>query len=274
MDLELMKAEKKVLLWTIAALCCFAPAWAEGRQIPGSGPFVQRPGLAEPVRRIIHEDIARSRPGDYFWREIEPRHPRRGDIYRDAATGKNWGWLVINQGDIDYARQRIRQNTGFMAGFQPTLPGVDESGEQFMEYRRTGEHSRRLYEGGTVEDTLTGQAAFNAALREFQKKYSVPVPRRSTAITGATNWYYHDAVPRDFPDTFWASVTLEGRIMKVIVANGPGHRIAVSYWAQPEFMREYPNATWAWAGQDQRHSRGAPRIQEDISTSGYFEYAD
>lgn len=261
------------MLWTIATFCFLVPAGAESGQIPGSGPVARLPGRDSPDRRVMHADIARARPGDYFWREIKPGNNGRV-LYTDQQTGKRWGWLYINQGDIEYARRRIRQDDDFMAGFQPMLPGVNESGEQFMEYKKTDEYYRRLYESGSVEDTLIGRAAFNAALLEFQKKYSVPVPRRNTAITGATNWYYHDNVPRDFPDTFWASITLEGRVMKVIIANGPGHRIAVSYWAQPEFMRQFPNATWSWAGQDRRHSWGARKIQEDISTSGYFQYAD
>jgi hypothetical protein len=247
------------------------PLFADGRQIQGSGPPAKQPGRDVMEPQVRNRDVAQAKPGDYFWREIKSGQNGRVQ-YTDSATGKKWGWLTINQGDIDWAK---RQDDDFMAGFKPMLPDIDDSGEKFMEYKKNDEHSRKLFASGVIEDVLTGYDEFQRTLAEFKERYPRPIPRRNTKISGATNWYYLDKVPSDFPPTFWAAINLEGRIMKVIVANGPGHRLAVSYWAQEDFMREHPNATWSWSGEDKKHSRDAVQIQEDISqTSGYYEFSD
>ncbi|GMO21604.1 MAG: hypothetical protein Pg6A_08790 [Termitinemataceae bacterium] len=242
--------------------------FAQGRQIAGSGSLSILPGRTEEERRVMNQDIARSHPGDYFWREIKPEHNGK-IIYSDKSTGKNWGWLYIVHGDIDWAKKN-----NFMAGFKPKLPDMDSSGEKYMEYQKSPNYSRKLYEKGAVQDVLTKQSEFDKAFAEFKKKYPNPVPRRAKNITGATNWFYLDDVPKDFPQTFWASITLEGRVMKVIIANGPAHRIAVSYWAQDDYMKEFPGASWSWQGKDKAHGMGAKKIQEDISQSAaYYEFS-
>jgi hypothetical protein len=274
---------KKFWSLMLTALCVFARLEADGREIPGSGPPALRPGLNKEIPRILHGDVARSKPGDYFWREIDKeKHTwlRDRETYQDPVTGKDWGWLVVYQGDINYSIDKIRQEGGggITEGYQPGLSDISESGEVFTEYTKTDGRRRRVFKSGIIEDILISQRPFNEALEYYKKiySYSVPIPRRNASITGATNWYYQDTVPRNFPSDFWASITLEGRIMKVIIANGQGHRIAVSYWAQPEFMEQYPNASWVWKGKDSPHSRDALGIQEDPSTTLQAEwgYAD
>jgi hypothetical protein len=249
------------LLINVAAL-----AFAQAKQIQGSGGFVTLPGRNVSERQVMNMDIARANPGDYFWRRVGPNNSGRIE-YTDPRTGETWGWLYINRGDINYARDR-----DIMNGFTPTGPGVDEDGEAFMEYGKTEDHSRRLYDSGKIEDVITRNAEFDAALTEFRKVYSQPVPRRNAAITGATNWYYTNDVPDNFPTIFWASIKLEGRYMQVIIANG-NYRLAVSYWATEGFLREQPNAAWSWAGVDAPHGSGARMIQEDLSqTAATLEY--
>ncbi|MDR2480986.1 MAG: hypothetical protein LBD07_01655 [Spirochaetaceae bacterium] len=242
--------------------------YAQGEEILGSGPFVTLPGRHGQHRQVMNQDIARSKAGDYFWREV--RAGQNGKIeYTDRKTGKTWGYLYLVPGDITYA-----QKNNFMANFKPSRPDIDSSGEKFMVYKKNTDYSRKLFDKGTVEDVITKSAEFDKALAEFRKKYPNPIPRKNTAIAGAKNWLYLNDVGGDFPRTFWASITLEGRVMKVIIANGPGSRLAVSYWAQDSFMQEFPNATWSWKGEDMRRRSGARRIQEDISqTAAYYEYS-
>jgi hypothetical protein len=243
--------------------------FAEGRQIVGSGTFSTLPGRHEAERLVMNQDIARAIPGDYFWREIKPGN--NGKImYHDKTTGKKWGWLYIVQGDIDWAKKN-----NFMAGFKPKLPDIDSSGEKYMEYQKNADHSRKVYDKGTVQDVVTKQTEFDKAFTEFRKKYPNPIPRQTKNITGATHWLYYDDVPPDFPQTFWASITLEGRVMKVIIANNGVHKIAVSYWAQDSYIKEFPGASWSWQGEDRTHSIGTKKIQEDISQSAaYYEFTN
>ncbi|MHC6201628.1 hypothetical protein ACYULU_00340 [Breznakiellaceae bacterium SP9] len=169
-----------------------------------------------------------------------------------------------------------RVESGFMAGFTSTLPDVDDSGEKFMGYKKTDNYERRVYGNGEkIEDFVTHETEFDEALKAFQKLYRFPIPRRNAKLRGATNLYRTNDVPRDFPKTYWASITIEGRYMRVIIANGPLYRLAVSYWAQEEFMREYPNASWSWAGEDAGHSRRSGEIQEDFSlTAEVLEFSE
>lgn len=257
-------------LWSLLLLSAVtALVFAESRQIAGTGAFTTLPGRDMEERQVMNQDIAHARPGDYFWREIKAGNNGKA-IYTDSVSGKKWGWLYVVRGDITWAQQH-----NFMTGFAPKLPDIDDSGEKFMVYQKSEDYSRKLYDGGTVEDVITLKSEFDIALSGFKKKYPHPIPRRNEAISGATNWYYLDDVPNDFPDTFWASITLEGRIMKVVMANAPGHRIAVSYWAQDSFIEEFPRASWSWSGTDKGHSRTAKKIQEDISqTSALYEYTN
>lgn len=269
-----MDGMRKIAVFLGLLLGAF-PLFAEGKQIGGSGVPIQLPGRAGNEPKVLHRDVARAKPGDYLWKEINKAGlVIRERPYADPATGKQWGWVVINQGDVLYARKHAGQDD-FMAGFNPLLPNIDESGEKFMEYKKTDDHSRKVFESGKIEDVLRDRSEFDETLAEFKQRYPVPIPRRNTKIKGATNWYYLDKAPADFPRTYWAMISLEGRIMKVIIANGSGHRLAVSYWATADFMQEYPNATWSWSGEDKKHSRGALKIQEDISeTSGHIEFSD
>lgn len=264
-----MGALKKIFAVCTLLICSRGFIFAEGRQIIGSGPFTQLPGRNETERRVMNQDIARSRPGDYFWREIKPGVNGKA-AHTDKATGKKWGWLYIVPGDITWAKDH-----NIMRGFKPKLPDMDISGEKFMEYKKTSDYSRKLYDKGTVQDIVIKQSEFNTAFESFRKKYPNPVPRRVKNITGETHWLYFDDVPEDFPNTFWASITLEGRVMKVVIANGPTHRIALSYWAQDAFIKQYPNASWSWRGEDASHGFGAKKIQEDISLSAeYYEFTN
>jgi hypothetical protein len=262
-----MTITKKMFLVIYIFLNFQAQIFADGNQIIGSGSFSVLPGRNISERHVMNQDIARARPGDYFWRVINDGN--NGVVkYVESGTGKKWGWLYVVQGDITWAKQH-----NFMAGFAPKLPDVDESGEKYMEYQKNADYSRKLFDRGTIEDVITKNVEFDKTLSEFKKSYPNPIPRKNDKIEGAKNWYYLDKVPADFPNTFWASITLEGRIMKVVIANGPAHRISVSYWAQDSFMREFPNASWSWSGDDKAAARDAKKIQEDISeTSAYLEF--
>ncbi|GHT78637.1 hypothetical protein FACS1894130_05590 [Spirochaetia bacterium] len=227
-----------------------AGVFAKDRRIIGTGPN----------NRVMAYDMIKYEVGDYMYRSDE-----------DYAAGKKY---YINQGDMDYAKSltpTVEQM--FMVGFAPTLPDVDDGGREFVTYVRSEDYSRKLYDDGGIEDVITASQEYDEALTEFKRKYSMPIPRDNPKIVGANNWLYLDTVK--YPsNTFWASITLEGRVMKVVVANGLGHKLAISYWATPEFMSEYPTAKWSWAGLDKNPGKNVPSIQEDITAISLFEYTE
>ena len=263
---DIIKGEnmKKILL-ILSLINLTTLTFAQSRQIMGSGPFVTLPGRDVNERLVINRDIVRSNPGDYFWRRIRPGNS--GEIkYTDPRTGETWGWLYIVRGDINYARERDT-----MAGFTQGLPNIDASGEKYIENIKTDDHSRNLYENGKIEDIITKDTEFNTALTGFKKKYSNPIPLRGNTNTGMTNVLPINNVPSNFPNTFWASLTFEGRVMRVIIANGTDWRISVSYWATDSFIKEFPNAMWSWNGAGELHTGDGRKIVEDI-TQTFLEF--
>ncbi|GHV89026.1 hypothetical protein AGMMS50267_13860 [Spirochaetia bacterium] len=175
--------------------------FAKDRRIIGTGPN----------NRVMAYDMIKYEVGDYMYRSDE-----------DYAARKRY---YINQGDMDYAKSltpTVEQM--FMVGFAPTLPDVDDGGREFVTYVRNEDYSRKRYDDGGVEDVITASKEYDEALAEFRRKYSMPIPRDNPKIVGANNWLYLDTVK--YPsNTFWASITLEGRVMKVVVANGPGETL-------------------------------------------------
>jgi len=210
--------------------------------------------------RVTNYDKARSYLGQWFFMDED------GDKFIDDPH-------FITKQQIAAAQTFVK--THQLSGFATGLPQINEAGESYQSYIKDG-YVRNVYNTETekVEDIITNKEAFTKTYEELlDKKFTELIPRNNRSFAKETNWFYSDNVPDDFPDTFWASITIEGRVMKVVIANGTSRRLAAAYYCTPGFKREYPNAVWSWKAEDGAvTSMFSKEIREDLRSSSVMEF--
>jgi len=217
--------------------------------------------------RITNNDKAKAQIGQWYFYDIDQ------DGYLDDP-------YYIGKNDIINAQKWVSENT--MKGMVAQLPDVDDSGEVFQEYRKNEDYTRKVYQtpDERIEDVITDSAAFTEQFKKLRDStYTEVIPRNNDHLVGdETGMYRTNDVPASFPKAFWAAIILEGRIMKVYIANGNlQYGIQVGYYCTPDFKQQYPNARWAWAGVDDPvigggANPGNAEIMEDIRSSSVLEF--